>query len=310
MPLHPEAQEFLRAAHEGGRPPLYELSAPDARAAAAVFGELIGPGPEVEAVEELTIPVRGAQIAGRRFVPPQARGTIVWLHGGGWVLDGLSSSDAMCRILANSSDASVVSVDYRVAPEHPFPTPLDDCFDALRWVADEQSGGPLVVGGDSAGGNMAAVCALRARDAGGPPLAAQILVYPATDHDFTTPSHLEHGANEMLLLESRAVRWFWDNYLADVAARDNPEASPLRAADLSALPPAVVVVCEYDPLRDETLAYAERLRAAKVAVSMHSYDDMPHAFFSFVNLMRTGNRAVERVGAEVREIIAGAVAPV
>jgi acetyl esterase len=310
MALHPEALDFLQAVHDSGEPPLYELSPVEARAAAHERSAGIGAGPEVETVSELAIPVRGAEIAGRRYAPHDARGTIVWLHGGGWVLEGLDLEDAMCRMLAESSGASVVGVDYRVAPEHPFPIPVDDCFDALCWVAAglEGSGEPLIVGGDSAGGNMAAVCALRARDRGGPALAAQVLVYPVTDHDMTTPSYLEHGANEMLLLESRSMRWFWEQYVHDVATRDNPDASPLRAPDLSGLAPAIVVVAEYDPLRDETVAYAERLGAAGVDVSVHRYDDMPHAFFSFVNLFKTGNEAVARVGAELREIIAAAPA--
>jgi acetyl esterase len=308
MPLAPEAQEFLQAAHDSGEPPLYELSAPEARVAAARYATGIGPGPEVAAVQELEIPVAAARIAGRRYVPLAARGTILWLHGGGWLLDGLESQDAMCRMLARSSGSNVVGVDYRVAPEHRFPTPLDDCFDALLWVADrlDEADRPLVVGGDSAGGNMAAVCALRARDRGGPPLAAQVLVYPVTDHDFTTPSYREHGANELLLLDERSMRWFWDNYVPDVGARDNPDASPLLARDLGGLPPAIVVVAEYDPLRDETLAYAERLGAAGVEVSVHRYDDMPHVFFSFVNIFKTGNEAVARVGTQLRELIAAA----
>jgi len=308
MPLAPEAQTFLQQAHDGGGPPLWQLDPVAARAVAGGFTELIGAGPALAEVGELQIPVSGAQIAGRRYRPAGARGTIVWLHGGGWVLDGIDSSDAMCRILADSAGATVISVDYRVAPEHPFPTPLDDCWEALRWVAAQLDGDgwPLVIGGDSAGGNMAAVIARRARDAGGPPLAAQILVYPVTDHDMTTPSYLEHGANEMLLLEANAMRWFWDNYVPDPAARADPDASPLRAADLRGLAPAIVVIAEYDPLRDEGLAYAERLRAAGVEVSLHRYADMPHVFFSFVNLFPTGNAAVARVGGEVRETIAAA----
>jgi acetyl esterase len=308
MPLAREAQEFLQAGQDSGEPPLYELSPVEARAFAHRLTEGIGPGPEVETVSELTIPVDGDEIAARRYEPHDARGTIVWLHGGGWVLEGLDLCDAMCRFLAVASGATVVGVDYRVAPEHPFPIPVDDCFDALRFVAAglEGASGPLMVGGDSAGGNMAAVCALRARDRGGPALAGQLLVYPVVDHDMTTPSYLEHGANEMLLLESKGMRWFWDLYAPDVAARDHPDASPLRAADLSGLPPAIVVIAEYDPLRDEGLAYAERLHAAGVPVTVHRYDDMPHAFFTFVNLFETGNRAVERVGAEARELLATA----
>ena len=306
MELHPEAQAFFEAVHAAGGPPLYEMTPTEAREAAGGFAALIGPGPAVDAIEDLRIPVDGAEIAARRYVPSNARGTIVWLHGGGWVLDGLDSSNAMCQILANSSGANVVSVDYRVAPEHRFPAAADDCFEALRWIdaqLDEQSR-PLIVGGDSAGGNLTAACTLRARGAGGPALAAQILVYPVVDHDMTTPSYLEHGANEGLLLERKAMTWFWDHYLPDVAARANPDASPLRAERLDGLPPAIVVVAEFDPLRDESLAYAERLRAAGVPVTIHRYDDMPHVFFSFVNIFQTGNRAVERVGAELRELIA------
>jgi acetyl esterase len=308
MPLHPEAQAFLQQAHQGGGPPLWQLDPVAAREVGGGFTELIGAGPEVAEVTELRIPVSGAEIAGRRYRPAGAKGTIVWLHGGGWVLDGIDASDAMCRILAQSATATVVSVDYRVAPKHPFPVPVDDCGDALRWVAGglEADGWPLVIGGDSAGGNMSAVLARRARDAGGPPLAAQILVYPVTDHDMTTPSYLEHGVNESLLLEAESMRWFWESYAPDPSTRDDPDASPLRAADLSGLAPAIVVIAEYDPLRDEGLAYAERLREAGVEVSLHRYDDMPHVFFSFVNLFKTGNEAVARVGAEVRALIAAA----
>ncbi len=306
MPLHPQALAFLEQAHAAGGPPLHEMTPEEARAMSAGFAGLIGAGPEVEAVEELSIPVAGAQLAARRYVPRDARGTIVWLHGGGWVLDGLESSDAVCRILANSAGASVVSVDYRVAPEHRFPVAADDSFGALCWIAAhlDERGWPLVVGGDSAGGNLSAVCALRARDAGGPSLLAQILVYPVTDHDMSTPSYLEHGANQTLLLETRAMQWFWDHYAPDPRDREHPDASPLRAKDFANLAPAIVVVAEYDPLRDETLAYAERLEAAGVPVSIHRYDDMPHVFFSFVNIFPQGNEAAASVGAEVREMIA------
>jgi acetyl esterase len=222
------------------------------------------------------------------------------------VLDGIDASDAMCRILADSARARVISVDYRVAPEHPFPVPLDDCFDALSWVAAHEDGEPLVVGGDSAGGNMAAVCALRARAGGGPELAAQVLVYPVTDNDMGTPSYLEHGSNELLMLGTREMQWFFDQYVPNAADRDNPEISPLRAPDLSGLPPAIVLVAEYDPLRDDGLKYAERLAGAGVEVTLRHYEDMPHVFFSFVNLIPAGNQAVSEVGSRIAELIAEA----
>jgi acetyl esterase len=303
MALHPQAQAFFEEIRSMGAPRLYELTPAEARAAAAPIAGLIGPGPALQDVSDLTIAVRDADIPGRRYEPAGAHGTIVWLHGGGWVLDGLESSDAMCRILAESAGASVVSVDYRVSPEHPFPVPLDDCFDALTWVA-QRDGGPLVIGGDSAGGNMAAVCALRARDSGGPALAAQALVYPVTDSDMTTPSYAEHGDDELLMLGAREMAWFFDQYVPNAGDRDDPEVSPLRAVDLARLPPAILVVAEYDPLRDDGLRYAERLREAGVDVTLLRYDDMPHVFFSFVNLFRTGNEAVAQVGSEIRAMIA------
>jgi acetyl esterase len=303
MALHPQAQAFLEEVQAWGEPKLYELTPVEARVAVAPIAELIGNGPAVEDVSDLSIPVRDAEIPARRYQPAGAHGTIVWLHGGGWVLNGLAASDAMCRILATSAGATVVSVDYRVAPEHPFPVPLDDCFDALSWIAELDRSSPLVVGGDSAGGNMAAVCALRARDAGGPALAAQVLVYPATDTDLTTASYLEHGSNELLMLGTKEMAWFFDQYVPDAADRENPEVSPLRAPDLSGLPPAIVVVAEYDPLRDDGLRYAERLSASGVDVTLLHYDDMPHVFFSFVNLFEAGNEAVARVGEKLRAMI-------
>jgi acetyl esterase len=304
MALNPEAQAFFEAGRASGAPSLWTLSPVDARAGAAAFVAMIGDGPAVARVENLQIPVRDAVIAGRRYSPDGARGTIVWLHGGGWVLDGLDACDAMCRILANSAAADVVAVDYRVAPEHPFPVPLDDCWDALRWVAGH-GGGPLAVGGDSAGGNMSAVCALRARDAGGPRLTAQILVYPVTDHDMTRPSYVEHG-DAGLLLGAREMEWFFDHYVPDRARRESPEVSPLRAASLRGLAPAIVLAAGYDPLHDEVIAYAQRLEEAGVPTSVHRYPDDAHAFFSFVNIMASGNEAVALVGAEVREMIAAA----
>jgi acetyl esterase len=306
MALHPQAQEFLEQVQASGQPRLHELGAVEARLAVGPIAELIGDGPAVEDVRDISIAVRDAQIAARRYEPAGAHGTIVWLHGGGWVLDGIDASDAMCRILADSARARVISVDYRVAPEHPFPVPLDDCFDALNWVAAHEGGEPLVVGGDSAGGNMAAVCALRARDRGGPALAAQVLVYPATDHDMETPSYLEHGSNDLLMLGTREMAWFFDQYVPNVADRDKPEISPLRAPDLSGLPPAIVLVAEYDPLRDDGLKYAERLAAAGVDVTLRHYEDMPHVFFSFVNLIPAGNQAVAEVGSRIAELIAEA----
>jgi acetyl esterase len=180
--------------------------------------------------------------------------------------------------------------------------PLEDAWTALLWVSNAHPSAPLVVGGDSAGGNLAAVCALRARDRGGPSLALQVLVYPVTGHDLTTASYIERGG-EGAGLSRRSMEWFWDQYVPDPADRASPEASPLRAPDLSDLPPAVVVTAEHDPLRDEGRAYAQRLSDAGVPVTADHYDDMAHPFFAFVNVFERSNEAIERVAKQIRATV-------
>jgi acetyl esterase len=318
MSLHPQAVEFLKYAAESGQPKLYTLSPEEARAQVAGAGELIGPGPEVGFVDDVTIPTADGEIPARVYRPDQSGadqsgpdqsgpdesgGTIVWFHGGLWVFGGLDSHDAMCRVLANSAACTVVSVAYRLAPEYPFPVPLEDCWHAVNWVAGEFGGGPLVVGGDSAGGNLAAVCALRARDRGGPELALQVLVYPMTDGAMDTDSFVERGGDDTLL-GKRDVEWSYRHYLTGKTDHEDSEVSPLRAPDLVNLPPAIVVTDEYDPLRDEGIAYARRLREAGVEVTAHHYEDMMHVFFQFVNVFERGNEAVEQVGHDIRAAIA------
>ena len=305
MPLHPQVTEFLKIAQEAGAPRLYTLSPGAARAQAAAMTELIGAGPKVASVRDIEIPVRDTKLGGRVYEPEGSNATIVWFHGGGWVICDLDSHDAMCRILANAAECTVIAVDYRLAPEHQFPVPLEDAWDALNWVAEQYRSAPLVLGGDSAGGNLTAVCALRARDRGGPKIAVQVLVYPVTDYDMTRESYVVHGGEDMLLGKNEMV-WFFDHYVPRPADRDNPEVSPLRAADLSNLPAAIVVTDEYDPLRDEGLAYAQRLREAGVPVTRYHLDDMIHGFFSFVNVFQTANDTVERVGKAVRAAVAAA----
>jgi acetyl esterase len=309
MALHPQAQAFLAGVEASGAPLLHELTPDEARASTAILTELIGPGPEIATVEDFTIPTSAANIGARRYVPEDAAATILWIHGGGWVICDLSTHDAVCRLLAQSSGCRVIAVDYRRAPEHPFPAPLEDCWDALRSVASENGEAPLIIAGDSAGGNLSAVCTVRARDRGGPDLALQVLVCPVADHDMATACYRERGSGPDLFLSAADMSWFWGHYIADPAARSVPEASPLRAGDLSNLPPAIVITAEYDPLRDEGIAYAERLQAAGVPVTHRHHDDMFHDFFSFVNLLDAGSEAVARVGAEIRTLVASASAP-
>jgi acetyl esterase len=244
-------------------------------------------------VHDLHLVVSGGWILARSYVPAIARGTVVWFHGGGWVLGGLQSHEALCRLLAHESECEVVAVEYRLAPEHPFPTPLEDCWQALCQIG-RRTCRPLVVGGDSAGGNLAAVCARRARDAGGPKLVAQVLVYPVTDHDFTTASYVEYDEGEALL-GRREMEWFWEHYVPQPTTRDDPDVSPLRADELSGLPPAVMVLAAYDPLLDEGRAYADRLRRAGVSVDEWIYGDMIHGFVELAGILSTGRDAVRHV---------------
>jgi acetyl esterase len=308
MPLHPQAKAFLAGIEASGAPPLHELSPEEARAATGMITELMGAGPRVATVEDFTIATTAGEIGARHYEPEDAAGTILWMHGGGWVICDLDTHDAVCRLLASTSGCRLIAVDYRRAPEHPFPAPLEDCWDALVAAAVRNESEPLIIAGDSAGGNIAAACTLRARDRGGPELALQLLVCPVVDHDMTTTSYRERGSGPDLFITAKDMEWFWNLYLPDPAARSVPDASPLRAEDVSNLPPAIVITAEYDPLRDEGIAYAQRLEAAGVSVTHRHHDDMFHDFFSFVNLIDAGNEAVERAGGEIRTLV-GASSP-
>jgi acetyl esterase len=283
---------------------LERFRAPDGsrRSGLEVVRELAGEGPALAEVRDVTIPGPAAPLGARVYRPEGALpGTVVYLHPGGWVSGALDDFDVPCRLLAVESRRSVLSVDYRLAPAHPFPAAADDAFAAVRRAAEA---GPVAVVGDSAGGNLAAVCALRARDAGGPAIALQVLVCPILDHDFETGSYREH-ANAYLLGAETMVS-FWDRYVPDRDERGRPDASPLRAPELAGLPPALVVVAEHDVLRDEGRRYAERLAAAGVQITVSYYADMPHGFFTMVNALDRANEAVAEVGRAVRAALAGA----
>jgi acetyl esterase len=309
--VHPQARQILDAKAAAGAPPLWELSPDEARAGVDANAVVIGAGPDLASVRDIVIPSPAGGIKARVYSPAtDAPGVIVYFHGGGWVVGSLDGWDASCRALAAASGCDVVSVDYRLAPEHVFPAAVDDAFDALVWVASDGRGGlaggrPVVVAGDSAGGNLAAVCALRARDAGGPPLAMQLLVYPVTDSDLERRSYLQYDGNE-LILNRRDMVWFWDHYAPDPAARVHPDASPLRARDLSGLPPAYVITAEHDPLREEGFDYADRLRSARVPVEHRHFGSQIHAFFTFVNVLEDADKAVADAGCAIRAAVEAA----
>jgi acetyl esterase len=306
--VHPQAQQILDGKAASGAPPLWELSPDEARAMVEASNATIPAGPGLESVRDIVIPSQAGGVPARVYSPSSsAPGLVVYFHGGGWVVGTLDGWDASVRNLAAASGCDVVSVDYRLAPEHVFPAAADDAYDALVWAASAgglAAGRPVVVAGDSAGGNLAAVSALRARDFGGPPIALQVLVYPVVDCDLDRRSYHEYDGDEMIL-NRRDMVWFWDHYAPDPATRANPYASPLRASSLSGLPPAYVVTAEHDPLRDEGFAYADRLRAARVPVEHRHYGSQIHAFFTFTGVLDDADNAVTEAGATIRSALEG-----
>jgi acetyl esterase len=228
---------------------------------------------------------------------------VVYFHGGGWTIGSVDVYDPVTRALANAANAIVVSVEYRLAPEHPYPEPLDDCWTALEWVTKntplfEGDPGRIAVAGDSAGGNLAAVVALMARDAN-MPLALQVLIYPVVDAAMTTPSYAENG--EGRLLEAKQMQWFLDCYTRGDADSADWHISPLRAPDVSNVAPAVVITAEYDVLRDEGEAYAKRLADAGVPVEQTRYDGTIHAFFALPAVLDDGKQAMHQVAAALQK---------
>ena len=304
--INPQAQQILDGKAAAGGPPLWEQTPEEGRAVVAANAAVIGAGPFVASVRDIVIPGQAGGIPARVYSPAaDAPAVVVYYHGGGWVLGSVEEWDASVRALAVASGCDVVSVDYRLAPEHVFPAAVDDAYDALVWAAGSLADGrPLVVAGDSAGGNLAAVCALRARDAGGPSLALQLLVYPVTDHDLDRKSYHQYDGTEFIV-NRRDMAWFWGHYVPDPAARANPYASPLRSSDLSGLPPAYVVSAEHDPLRDEVFAYTDRLRAAGVPVEHRHNESQIHGFFTFVNLLDDAGTAVSAAGAAIQAAVEG-----
>ena len=306
MPLDPQARALVELWATTAQPKTETLSPSEARRALEVRQALTGVGAEpVGGVEDRTIPGPGGPLRIRIYRPsaPPPRPLLVFFHGGGWVLGNLDTNDALCRALTNAARCLVVSVDYRLAPEHKFPAAVEDAYAAVCWAADAGAsvgGDPsrLAVAGSSAGGNLAAVAALLARDRGGPRLAYQLLLYPITNYDFETASYRAYA--EGFGLTRAEMQWFWRHYLNDEREGAHPYASPLRAEDLSGLPPACVITAGYDVLRDEGLAYAERLRAAGVPVASWHYPGMVHAFVGNANVLDAGKSAIAAIGQALR----------
>jgi len=308
MTLDPQAQDFMRRLAASGLPPVEEQAVDQVRAQVALSTRFLGKPPRVARVEDRTIAGPGGELAIRLITPedlgPGPSPVVVFFHGGGWVLGDLNSHEGLCRALANASKAIFAIVDYRLAPEHPFPAAADDAYAAVAWVAahaSEFGGDPsrLAVCGDSAGGNLSAVSTLMARDRGGPSIAFQALAYPITDFEPDSDSYREFA--EGCFLTRSEMLWYWDKYAPNLADRHRPYVSPNRAEDLSNLPPALVITAGHDVLRDEGEAYARRLAEAGVPVRLTRYDGMIHGFLRRYPFFDQGCAAIEEIAGALRE---------
>jgi acetyl esterase len=304
MPLDPGLKLVLDQLAANPGPQLHELPVAQAR---TFFEQMQLPRPElkVASVEDRRIPGPAGEIPVRIYQPDGKAPlpALVYFHGGGWVIGSLETHDASCRELANRVGCVVISVDYRLAPEHRYPAAAEDCFAATKWAAENADAlgvdpKRIAIGGDSAGGNLAAAVALMARDRRGPALRHQLLIYPVTDADFTRASYRENA--EGYLLTTKAMEWFWGHYVPDAAQRKESYAAPLQAKDLAGLPPAFVITAEYDPLRDEGEAFASRLQEAGIPTTAKRYDGAIHGFFAMGLLAEVARRAVDDAVAALR----------
>ena len=304
--LDPDAAAVFKAFQEAGRPPFESVSPSQARELYRAGRLPTNPEPpELKSVTELSIPAPHGLIPARIYTPKTLRQTgglapcLVFLHGGGWVIGDLDSHDVVCRKLADAGELIVISVDYRLAPEHKFPAAVDDAIAATKWIADNSKtlgidAERLSVGGDSAGGNLAAVVAIAARDGDGPAISGQVLIYPATDASRTHPSHSEPETS--ILLTHSVTRYFYDSYLNSAADVHDWRASPARASTLIGLPPAYVLTAGADPLRDEGDEYAHRLKEAGVPVTYRHFPGQFHGFFTMGKLLQQANVAASEIG--------------
>ena len=304
--LDPDASAVFKAFQEAGRPPYETLTPKEAREFYLAGRVVTNPEPpELKSVAPLSIPSSAGSIPARVYTPLRLRSAnglapcLVFFHGGGWVIGNLDSHDVACRKLADEGELIVISVDYRLAPEHKFPAAVDDAIAATKWIAGNAKtlgidASRLMVGGDSAGGNLAAVVSLSARDGNGPAIAGQVLIYPATDFAMTHASHREPETS--ILLTHTVIRWFRDHYLGSNDG-SHWRASPARAATLAGLPAAYVLTAGADPLRDEGEEYARRLREAGVPVTYRHFPGQFHGFFTMGKLLQQANVAASEISA-------------
>lgn len=310
MTLNPAIEGLLAMMAQA---PAIDFDTATVDAARAIFDNPLafGEPPVVASVKDIKITLPGRTLDARLYMPEDAGehpGLIVYFHGGGWVIGTLDTHDVPCRALAASSSAAVLSVAYRLAPEHPYPAPVDDCYAATLWAVENAEvlgidASKIAVAGDSAGGNLAGAVAIMARDASGPKIAHQLLIYPVTDFDFSRPSYGANGGGEYYL-STEGMKWFWGHYLGTRAPADAPLAVIFRQPDLSGLPSATVITAEYDPLCDEGDAYAAKLSAAGVSVDGVCAPGMIHGFFNMFQIVPDAAQWIERGGANVKRAFA------
>jgi acetyl esterase len=310
MPIDPQMRTLLDQLNAAEAKPFHAGSPQEARAGIqALISIVAGPPEKVAKVEDRKISGAGGQIPLRIYTPAGAApmGAMVFFHGGGWVIGDIESHDVLCRSLANGAGCVTVSVDYRLAPESKFPAAAEDCYAATKWVAENAAtlgvdANRIAVGGDSAGGNLAAVVSQMARDRGGPQIRFQLLIYPATDYSREYPSQTDFTADGYILSRSDMI-WFYDHYMNSDADRTNPYLSPGCAKSLAGLPPAFVITCELDPLRDEGEAYADAMRKAGVTVKANRYDGLCHGFLMMPGVIDAAKGAIADCCTELRQAI-------
>jgi acetyl esterase len=304
-PLDPQVKVLLDQMAAANQPAFHSQTPADARKAMGSLVNVFGPGPDVQKVENRKIPGSGGEIPVRIYAPSgKPNGILVYFHGGGWVVGDLESHDYLCRALTNETGCAVVAIDYRLAPEHKFPAGPDDCYAATQWASKNAASlgsdaDHIAVGGDSAGGNLAAAVALMARDRGAPRIRHQMLIYPVTDAAMNTASQREFTADGFVL-SKLDMEWFWGHYLKNPKDGENPYASPIRAKDLKNLPPAHIITASHDPLRDEGEAFGELLKKAGNKVKVKRYEGVVHGFVSLQAAIDQGKTATRELAEELK----------
>jgi len=308
LTLDPQVEKILEEAAALGLPAYHDLSPTEARKQMLALAPPVDPLLAVKRIEDRSIPGPDGEIRIRLYYPAGGPpfAVFIYFHGGGWVIGDLNTHHGFCHALAKTSGCLVVSVDYRLAPEHRYPAAVEDAYAATVWVAENSDvihSDPdrLAVGGDSAGGHLAAVVALMTRDRKGPCIDLQVLIYPITDYNFNTPSYTEN--KEGYLLTRDLMKWFWDHFIDDEGEANHPYVSPLRAENLSDLPQALIVTAEYDPLRDEGEAYGQRLQEAGVTVTQSRYPGMIHAFIRMTARLDKAKEALDQVAGTLRRVL-------